>query len=139
MTQSRTSYLKSKGQRLRCHKVKSLGFRGNEGYIVCKGIKSSVRFVGTSIPRIIIKVYDNIDPNDVLLLSAAEIRKGNRNFLVMKKGDRTSSNDLKLNFVRLRKNLYQVILPAGLAAGEYAVIGAAESVQGKLKLPCFGI
>lgn len=125
------------------YKTKALGLGGSEGYLMCTGIKSTVRLIKSTIPNVIIKVRENQDPQDFLFLSMAEIKKENRSFLIVKKaalGDvKKTANNLQLQFRRIRKDLFEVILPAGLMPGEYALIGGADSVNGKFKIPCFGV
>lgn len=125
-------------------KVKIIG--GNDTYYTINSPKSDVRFPKNILPKLIIKVDANTDPSDIITLSKAETKKGQRRFLQASvKGPYTKAKDVskttvKLEFKKIREGVFDIILPNDIKSGEYGFVAKnSGSGNSKIKMICFGI
>lgn len=130
-------------------KVKAAGYGGVEIYYAAFGTSSTVRFLAGSLPRLVIRLAENIDPEESITLSKAEVKKDRRRFLqsshTMTGATRnTEGTDVKLEFKKLREGLFEILLPRNLVAGEYAFMPMGDqnislTSVSNIKISCFGI
>lgn len=130
-------------------KLKGGGFGGVEMYFAAFGTASSTRFAAGNIPRLFIKLEANIDPNESITLSQAEVKKDRRRFLqgsmsAYGAARNTSAGEVKLTFKKIREGVFEILLPSNIASGEYAFMPMGDqsisltSVT-NIKISCFGI
>ena len=127
-------------------KVKGGGYGGSETFYTAFSGKSPVRFSKATLPRIIIRVEGGVDPADLVVLSVAEVKKDRRRFLqgsmtLYGKARDVSASFIKVEFKKIRDGVYEVVLPADIAPGEYAIMPIADgkSTPAGTKISCFGI
>jgi hypothetical protein len=132
-------------------KIKALGYKGSETFYTVFSPKSEISFSKELLPKIIIKMDDNIDPSDVVKLSKAVIKKDRRRFILesqqlLGKARDISDAYIKLDFKKLEDNVYEVILPKDIEIGEYAFLpinasegNALTSYRASVKITCFSI
>jgi len=87
-------------------KVLGMGYGGSEVYYSAKLPKSTIRISKSSLPKIIVKITNGVDPFQYIKLSKAEVKKGNRKFMQ----DRTYlggvDKDLSDTFIKLEFKKY---------------------------------
>jgi hypothetical protein len=65
-------------------KMKALGYGGVDFFYSVPGARSNVRFNSASIPKIIIKIDDNSDPSEMMIVCIGEVKKDERRFKTFK-------------------------------------------------------
>jgi hypothetical protein len=132
-------------------KLKGMGYGGVESYYTAFSSKSGVRYSNNTLPKIIIKIEDNIDPADIISLSVGEIKKDRRRFLQrsMKLGGAArdvSTTNVALEFTKISEGIYEIKLPTEIRPGEYAFMPIGDAggnpllnYNTKVKISCFGI
>ena len=128
-------------------KIKGLGYGGSEIYLSVFTPKSKLRFKSKDLPKLIIKIEDNIDPSELVSLSMANIKRKRRSFLQSSmtfsgKARSINSSYIKLDFKKVRDSIYEIILPANIQLGEYAfmpIVNSSHSYKTTAKIYCFGI
>ncbi len=131
-------------------KVKGMGYGGSETYYTVFEKQSSVRFKSGQEPSIVVKVGDKTDPSELFILSVADSKGDRRRFLLSSRSMTGSSRNLdptevNLEFKKIADGIYEIILPTGLAPGEYSFLPMASEGTGlfqtghKVKITCFGI
>lgn len=108
-------------------KFLGMGYGGAETYYSAKLPKSTTRISKSSMPKIIVKIIGGVDPSQYIKLSKAEIKKGNRKFMQNKTSFGGGNKDLsdtfiKLDFKKIRNEIYEIILPSNIEIGEYGFI-----------------
>lgn len=108
-------------------KFLGMGYGGTETYYSAKLPKSTTRISKSSMPKIIVKIIGGVDPSQYIKLSKAEIKKGNRKFMQNKTSFGGGNKDLsdtfiKLDFKKIRNEIYEIILPSNIEIGEYGFI-----------------
>lgn len=132
------------------YKQKAMGLGGTNIYYEISSPKSEMRFSKNELPRFFIKTEANIDLSESVLISKSVLKKGRRTFIqnsyaaYTAKSKDISDNYLKLEFKKIKDNVYEILLPQNIASGEYAFIpiikGSIFLEVGKTtKLSCFGI
>jgi hypothetical protein len=130
-------------------KVKGMGYGGVETYYTVFTPASDVRLSKSALPKFIIKIEGNLDPSELVALSLGTAKKSRRRFLQGSMGMTGKARDvsdayLKLEFKKIRNDIYEIILPKDIQAGEYAFMPISSNSQvtpanTKVKLSCFGI
>lgn len=130
-------------------KVKGLGYGGMDMYYAAFGDHSIVRFAQGSLPRLVIKLDENVDPEESVTLSKAEVKKDRRRFLqssrkMMGAARNTGQEAIKLTFKPIRTGVFEIVLPSNLEVGEYAFMPMMAQQTNMLstnsiKIACFGI
>lgn len=110
-------------------KFLGMGYGGSEMYYSAKLPKSTIRISKSSLPKIIVKITGGVDPLQFIKLSKAEIKKGNRKFMQNKVYFGGANKDLsdtfiKLEFKKIRNEIYEIILPSTIEIGEYGFISS---------------
>jgi hypothetical protein len=108
-------------------KFLGMGYGGAEIFYSAKLPKSTIRISKSSMPKIIVKIIGGADPSQFIKLSKAEIKKGNRKFMQNKTSFGGANKDLsdtfvKLEFKKMRNEIYEIILPSTIEIGEYGFI-----------------
>ncbi|HQV77494.1 MAG TPA: DUF4377 domain-containing protein [Chitinophagales bacterium] len=130
-------------------KAKGL-YRGVDKQVQIMKEESPIQFAKNNIPRFFILIEDgDIDPYDVVdLCKADKIGKGRRNFTYagVKYGGRVkdvTGKLIQLDFKKIRKGLYEIIIEQELPQGEYAFLPlfSANSISStnSVKANCFGV
>ena len=130
-------------------KVKGMGYGGVEFFYSVAGLKSTARFITSSIPKIIVKTEDNSDPTEMLLVCVGETKKDNRRFKSFKMGTfggtkGISDNRIKLTVRKIRDKVFEISVDQPLPTGEYAILPFAKEVTASaattgVKVNCFGV
>ena len=130
-------------------KVKGMGYGGVETYYTVFTPSSDVRLPKDTLPKFIIKIEGNLDPSELVALSLGTSKKNRRRFLQGSMGMTGKARDvsdayLKLEFKKIRKDIYEIILPKDVQPGEYAFMPIGNNSQvtpanTKVKLTCFAI
>lgn len=132
-------------------KIKALGYKGSETFYTVFSPKSEISFSKALLPKIIIKMENNMDPSEVVKLSKAVIKRDRRRFILesqqlLGKARDISDAYIKLNFKKLDDNVYEIILPSDIEIGEYAFLpintsegNALTSYHASVKITCFSI
>ena len=132
-------------------KIKGMGYGGSESYFTTFTPNSDVRFTKGTLPKLIIKVDGDVDPSEVITLSKGVVKKKKRKFIqgsmsMTGKARNVSESYIKLEFKKIRKGIYEIILPNDLEPGEYAFMpissggsNSVTSLNSKVKISCFGI
>ncbi len=118
-------------------KLLGMGYGGSEMYYSAKLPKSTIRISKSSLPKIIVKINGGVDPLHYIKLSKAEIKKGSRKFMQNRTYFGGASKDLndtfiKIEFKKIRNEIYEIILPNNIEIGEYGFISNGF-------VYCFGI
>lgn len=126
-------------------------YRGQDKQVQIMKEESPIQFIKGNLPRFFISIDDpDIDPYDVIDLCRADrIGKGRRNFTYAgtKYGGRVKDVTGKLvhlEFKKIRKGLYEIIVEDELKQGEYAFLPLFNNSQSlsstnSIKANCFGI
>ena len=130
-------------------KVKGMGYGGVEFFYSVGGLKSTTRFIASSIPKIIVKNEDNSDPTEMLLVCIGETKKDNRRFKSFKVGTfggtkGISDNRIRLTVKKIRDKVFEISIDQTLTAGEYAILPYSKEVTAAaattgVKVNCFGV
>lgn len=132
-------------------KIKGMGYGGSESYFTAFTPNSEVRFTKNTLPRLIIKVDGDVDPSEVISLSKGVVKKNKRKFIqgsmsMTGKARDVSESYIKLEFKKISKGVFEIILPNDLQSGEYAFMpingsgsNSVTSLNSKVKISCFGI
>lgn len=131
-------------------KVKALGYGGSETYYTVFSAASPVSFSKEKLPRLLIKLDGNTDPAEVVVLSKAIIKKDRRRFLqgsnaLGGKARNISDSFVPLEFKKLKEGLFEIILPADIAPGEYGFMPITSggntlgTYNANVKIGCFGV
>lgn len=122
------------------------GYGGAKTYYTAFSGKSTVRFPSATPPRLFIRVEGGVDPSDLILLSIGETHKDRRRFLVGNsslygKARDVSDSFIKMEFRKVRDGVYELVLPTGIAPGEYAIMPVSDGKTSSTttKISCFGI
>lgn len=127
-------------------KIKSMGYGGSEVYYTAFKSRSEIRFSKVSLPKLVIKIESDIDPSDIVTLAKAIVLNDRRRFVQssMALGGKTrdlSKYYVMLEFKKIQEEIYEIILPKNMEAGEYAfmpIIFDAGNIL-KQKIYCFGV
>ncbi len=132
--------------------VKKKGvYRGVDKQVQVMKEESPIQFEKNKLPRFFIQLTDeDIDPYDVIdLCKADNIGAGRRNFTYagQKYGGRVkdvTGKIMQLEFKKIRKGLYEVIIDQELQQGEYAFLPLGNSDNqlsslNSVKANCFGV
>ncbi len=144
-------------------KVKGMGYGGSETYLTAFNEESSIKFESNKIPKIIIKIEGDEDPEDYIsILKSTKKKKlikfnkkkkkeGRRRFKVASRamgGKVRDVSNSEITFVikKIKGNIYEIIIDTELETGEYAIIPIQQSNGNPLlsynstqKIYCFGI
>lgn len=132
------------------YKQKAMGLGGTDIYYEISSPKSEMRFPKNELPRFFIKAEANTDLSESVLISKSVLKKGRRTFIqnsyaaYTAKSKDVSDTNLKLEFKKIKDNVYEILFPKDIASGEYAFVplikGSIFLEVGKTtKLSCFGI
>jgi hypothetical protein len=132
------------------YKVKALGYGGTDIYFTVFSPTSAMTFEMGTLPKIVIKIEDNVDPSEVITLSKAILKKDRRRFLQGSmafggKARDVSDSFVQIEFLMIEKGLYQIVIPADLGPGEYGfvpIVNNANPLTGMkttVKVSCFSI
>ncbi|MCB9257417.1 MAG: hypothetical protein H6579_09825 [Chitinophagales bacterium] len=127
-------------------KVKGI-YRGAEVYFSAFSAKSKIQFHVNEIPRIFIKLDQNIDPYEIVSLVKAEVQKDRRRFLQRDQALGGKVRDvsdvlIELEFKKIREGLWEIFLPNNLGNGEYGFMpmnNLTETMSTNFYISCFGI
>lgn len=126
-------------------------YRGQDLQFQVMQKESPIQFVKGNLPRFFISIADeDTDPHDIIdLCKADKIGAGRRNFTY---AGRTYGGRVKdvtgkladLEFKKIRKGLYEILIESELEQGEYAFIPMFKGDQNlsstnSIKASCFGI
>lgn len=126
-------------------------YRGQDKQVQVMKEESVLQFDKNNLPRFFISIEDSdVDPYDVIdLCKADRIGKGRRNFTYAgtKYGGRVkdvTGKLMQLDFKKIRKGLYEIIIEQSLEQGEYAFLplfNNSNSITStnSIKANCFGI
>lgn len=130
-------------------KVKGMGYGGSEIYFTVFNAASTKAFESDGMPRMFVELQGDVDPNEVVILGRAEIKRDRRRFLQadMALGGRardTRDAYIPLDFTRIRGELYEVEFPEGIRPGSYAFMPIGESGENisygsKVYISCFDV
>lgn len=120
---------------------------GVDYYFTLNKAKSDIRFPKGTLPKFYIKVDANTDPSDVISLFIPEIKKDQRKFLLgsmgsfYKKAKDVNKYAVKIDFKKIADGVYEIIIPADLASGEYGFLPANINATNtsRVKVNCFGV
>lgn len=133
--------------------IKNKLYAGVDMFYIAFKPESSIQFKQGNLPRMIIKIDNDVDPNDILQLSKAIELKDRRRFQTgsMKLGGKAkdvSNTRLSLDFKKISDGIYEIILP-NLEVGEYGFLPISSGNQGinpllggsnsSSKINCFGV
>ncbi|MEC7262419.1 MAG: hypothetical protein VXW38_01690 [Bacteroidota bacterium] len=132
------------------YKVKALGYGGTDIYFTVFSPSSPITFEIGTLPKIIIRVEENVDPSEIVTLSKAVLKKDRRRFLQGSMAFGGKARDVSDSFVQIEfemidKGLYQIVLPGELEPGEYGfvpIVNNANPLTGMkttVKVSCFSI
>ncbi|PCH77719.1 MAG: hypothetical protein COB98_02670 [Flavobacteriaceae bacterium] len=129
-------------------KIKAFGYGGSSTYLIAFGRNSKISFEKDNIPKIIVKVESNEDPEDffTVLKHMSKKSKDRRRFTLasralMGKARDVSKNEVEFEIKKIKNNIYEIIFE-DLEYGEYAII---PQIKGELspgsvqRIYCFGI
>jgi len=129
-------------------RVKAIGYGGAEYFYSVPGARSNVRFPAGAIPPFIIKLDDNSDPSEAIIISIGEAKKEERRFKAFKatmfNGNQDATQDrVKLVVKKIKDKVYEITIQ-GAAPGEYAILPYSNnaltlSVTSSVAANCFGI
>lgn len=126
-------------------------YRGVDQQVQVMKEESPIQFEKNKLPRFFIQINDeDVDPYDIIdLCKADNIGAGRRNFTFSGKtyGGRVkdvTGKIMQLDFKKIRKGLYEIIIAQDLVQGEYAFLplGNTEnqlSSVNSVKANCFGV
>lgn len=132
-------------------KVKAFGYKGADVFLTAFNSQSNIKFSSNNIPRFIIRIEGNIDPEDVLTIvsKSPSKKKDRRRFKIASQTLTGRSRDISDNEVtysvkRVRDNIYEIFFEDHLASGEYAILPISDketnlSNSTKVKITCFSI
>jgi hypothetical protein len=128
-------------------KLKKMGYAGSDVGFKVFTPKSEVRFLNTSLPRLIVRVDGNVDPMELYSLSKAKPDNNARFFLQTSRNVTgqtldVSSNFVKIEFKKVRDGVFEVVFPPNLQPGEYGFVKIDMGnliAANKVKIYCFGI
>lgn len=132
------------------YKVKALGYGGTDIYFTVFSPASPITFEMGTVPKIIIRMEENVDPSEVLMLSKAVQKKDRRRFLQGSmafggKAKDVSGSFVQIAFEKIDKGLYQIKLPDNLDPGEYGFVPVVNNanpmtaMKTTVKVSCFSI
>lgn len=135
------------------NKMKGL-YGGSETYISAFGLRSSVRFQSSALPKVYVKFDSKGDPSEKIWLLKATVTKDRRRFLCSSMSltgaaRDASSSRIEVQFKKINDTFYEILIPY-LQTGEYTftspisgvsvLSGLTGSGGGRSsKLSCFGI
>lgn len=130
-------------------KIKGMGYGGLEYFFTAFTPASTVRFSKNNIPVLLFKADPGIDPAEILSLAKGEVKKDRRRFIQgsMKLTGKTRDVGdayMGLSFIKLKDDLYQIVLPEDIEKGEYAFMPINSSASpftagSKVRIACFAI
>lgn len=135
-------------------KVKALGYGGSNTYLTAFGLNSNIRFKKGEIPKILIKIEGDDEPEDYLTILKSEKSKkktDRRRFkqASMALGGKTrdvSDNEINFSLKKLGNNIYELKIDEDIEFGKYAVIPNIQSNGNSIlsynstqKIYCFDI
>jgi hypothetical protein len=135
-------------------KVKAMGYGGANTYLTAFGVESSTKFTKGKIPKILIKIEGEDEPEDYISILKSEKRKRKKDRRRFKqasmalggKARDVSENEIDFELKKVSKNIYELIIDETIDFGEYAIIPASNSNGNSLlsynssqKIYCFSI
>ncbi|MEZ5054575.1 MAG: hypothetical protein R2807_07415 [Chitinophagales bacterium] len=126
-------------------------YRGVDQQVQVMKEESPIQFEKNKLPRFFIQINDeDVDPYDIIdLCKADKIGAGRRNFTFSGKtyGGRVkdvTGKIMQLDFKKIRKGLYEIIIAQELEQGEYAFLPIGNSDNqlssvNSVKANCFGV
>lgn len=133
-------------------KVKAMGYGGSDTFYTAFNSESTKRFTNNNFPRIFVKLESGIDPEEVItILKKDKKRKKNRRRFkigsrkLFGKARNTNSNIISFDIIKIRNQVYEIIIDTELKPDEYAFAPMSKtntdllSASTSVKMYCFGI
>jgi hypothetical protein len=129
-------------------KVKAMGYGGADSFYNAIGVQSSVKFTLAESPRFFIKIDDQTDPMDLVVIAKGDVKKNERRFKILSVngpfGTRSSGpgNQVKFTCKKIKEGLYELVFDQPLPIGEYAfmpISGGLSLAATRAKLSCFSV
>jgi len=116
-------------------KVKALGYGGANTYLTAFGKDSNVKFKKGNIPKIIIKLEGNEEPEDYISILKSEKSKSNKDRRRFKqasmalggKARDVSENEIIFKLKKIKLSVYELEIDDNIDIGEYAIIPVIQS------------
>ncbi len=130
-------YYVKNGKLVSFEKVKArndakVGMSNIKSYLTVFSKESSIRFQKGKIPKLLIKIDVDGDPSDYLSIIKSEKARGKRKFSQSMmshsgKAKDVSSYEIKFDLIKIRNNIYELLIDDNIESGEYAVISTTQS------------
>jgi hypothetical protein len=134
-------------------KLKGMGIGGANYFYTVFSPHSSVRFKQGDIPRLFMRLESNQDPQESIVILKQD-NAGHRKYRKFYQGGAkaggksrdASKGQQSFTVEKVRDGLYEIILPASIPSGEYAILpavipntGAFGTQASSIKVSCFAI
>ena len=134
-------------------KIKGMGYGGYEMMYTLEEAKSEKRLTRENDFKFIVKLDTDEDPEEIISVSKATIKKGRRLFKMMSrtmtgKNRKSEAPKIKVTVNKVRDNIFEIVLPSDLEPGEYAFMpfdtqklngSVGVGYSATVKLYCFAI